>query len=480
MMRLLSLSCFVTLSLVTVARADEAEQYQQIRTLLQTGKLSEAEEVFQEAIKENPDSLRIKSLHYLLYAYNERDKNYPVAIGHLEAHIDSNLLPSDTNPKGNLSSLPLFADRLLTCYENAGKQKEGSEKLDKLLERVESVLADDNTYSQIAVRELRNRKLLLQAQMGQQDQARISLDTRLAAAEEAVAKKPADSAALLDLVFLLKGDGELAAETGSDEAEAKKEQFLERLMASATEHPDNAPLVIAALGEQLSAIGGMARKEPFKAETMLEQLKALSESLSESENAEVKSRLSSIDRSLPSLQRAIESGKFHAELIGKDAYPLIAEAWVNGEPLSESDLKGKVVLLDFWAVWCGPCIATFPHLREWQEKYEDKGLVIVGVTRYYNYGWNEETSRPQKAEEELPPEDEQAAMVKFAEHYDLKHRFMVTPKDSALQKDYGVSGIPQAVLIDREGKIRLIRVGSGDANAEEIDKLLVELIGDGN
>ena len=81
---------------------------------------------------------------------------------------------------------------------------------------------------------------------------------------------------------------------------------------------------------------------------------------------------------------------------------------------------------------------------------------------------------------EFTPEDEQAAMLKFAEHHELNHHFMLTPipTETTYQKDYGVSGIPQAVLIDREGKIRLIRVGSGPANAEEIGALLAELIGD--
>ena len=94
------------------------------------------------------------------------------------------------------------------------------------------------------------------------------------------------------------------------------------------------------------------------------------------------------------LGSSIERAKRLAALVGKDATPLEAEAWVNGTPLADADLKGKVVLLDFWAVWCGPCIATFPHLREWQEKYADKGLVIVGLTDYYNFTWDEAAGRP--------------------------------------------------------------------------------------
>jgi thiol-disulfide isomerase/thioredoxin len=325
---------------------------------------------------------------------------------------------------------------------------------------------------------LRNRKLLFLSETGQQDEARTILTTRLKAAEKAVEENPDDATALLDLIFLLKGDSQLADELDSDDADEKQQEFLDRLRTVAEAHLESVPLVITALGEQLSAVGSIARKKPLEAEKQLQSLKEFTESI-ESEDPAVKSRLASIRRSIPSIERAIESGKFHLSLIGKEAVPLEAEAWVNGEPLTDSDLKGKVVLLDFWAVWCGPCIATFPHLREWREEYEDKGLVIIGVTRYYNYGWDEEAKRAKKTQEEITPEEEQAAMLKFAEHYELQHRFMITPKDATFQKEYGVSGIPQAVLIDREGKIRLIRIGSSDANAEEIDAMLAELIGDG-
>ena len=70
-------------------------------------------------------------------------------------------------------------------------------------------------------------------------------------------------------------------------------------------------------------------------------------------------------------------------LIGKPAPDLQGDFAVNGEPTRISDMKGKVVLLDFWAVWCGPCVSTFPRLRAWHDKYKDQGLVILGATTYY-------------------------------------------------------------------------------------------------
>ncbi|MBA4015898.1 MAG: hypothetical protein C0483_01785 [Pirellula sp.] len=154
---------------------------------------------------------------------------------------------------------------------------------------------------------------------------------------------------------------------------------------------------------------------------------------------------------------------------------MLEATWLNGTPLKPEELRGKVVLLDFWAVWCGPCIATFPHLREWNDKYADKGLVIVGVTRHYQYGWDAATNRP-KREEELAESAEDAATLQFLKHHELKHRIAVMPDDD-LSAKYLVSGIPQAVLIDRDGSIRMIKVGSGEENAAALEAMIKQTLG---
>src|SRR5690349_8109195 len=68
----------------------------------------------------------------------------------------------------------------------------------------------------------------------------------------------------------------------------------------------------------------------------------------------------------------------HQALEGKPMPALNVTGWMNGE-VKPADMKGKVVLVDFYATWCGPCMASIPHNNELLEKYKDKGLVIVGV-----------------------------------------------------------------------------------------------------
>jgi thiol-disulfide isomerase/thioredoxin len=169
----------------------------------------------------------------------------------------------------------------------------------------------------------------------------------------------------------------------------------------------------------------------------------------------------------------------HQELIGKPAPDLQGEFALNGKPVKLSDLKGKVVLLDFWAVWCGPCIATFPHLREWNEEFRDKGLEILGVTTYYErYGFDVAAGKLKKAEANLSKDQEHEVLKDFAAHHKLGHRLMTLSKDGWKQAgaDYKVKGIPTAVLIDRKGVVRMVKVGSGPANAEALGKMIKELL----
>ena len=97
------------------------------------------------------------------------------------------------------------------------------------------------------------------------------------------------------------------------------------------------------------------------------------------------------------------------------------------------------------------------------------------MTRHYQYGWDAETKRP-KREEEISESAEDAATLEFLKHHELKHRIAVMP-DNDLSAKYLVSGIPQAVLIDRDGSIRMIKVGSGEANAVQLESMIKQSLG---
>jgi thiol-disulfide isomerase/thioredoxin len=68
----------------------------------------------------------------------------------------------------------------------------------------------------------------------------------------------------------------------------------------------------------------------------------------------------------------------HAALEGKPMPPLSVTGWINGG-ITSAGVKGKVLVVDFYATWCGPCMAAIPHNNEMLKKYADKGLVIIGV-----------------------------------------------------------------------------------------------------
>lgn len=127
--------------------------------------------------------------------------------------------------------------------------------------------------------------------------------------------------------------------------------------------------------------------------------------------------------------------------------PPLSGTTLEGKSVSLSDYKGKVVLVDFWATWCGPCKAEIPELVKLQEELGPKGLIVLGVSM----------------------DDEPEAVPAFAKKMGINYPVLVGGGETA-PKGWIVPGLPTAYLIGRDGKAVLRLFGS-----KSVAKLKVEV-----
>lgn len=130
-------------------------------------------------------------------------------------------------------------------------------------------------------------------------------------------------------------------------------------------------------------------------------------------------------------------------LVGQPAPELVVREWVLGDPVTLAELRGRVVLLEFWATWCTPCVETFSKLQQLQDSYGARGLTIVALTRLYS-----SASGPAEAQAA-----ELEVIRSFIQGRGLQFSVGVS-EDESTQRLYGAAGMPTVVLIDRQGRVR--------------------------
>ena len=125
---------------------------------------------------------------------------------------------------------------------------------------------------------------------------------------------------------------------------------------------------------------------------------------------------------------------------------------VGGAPASLASLRGRVVLLDFWATWCGPCRELAPELSALQARYGAQGLSVVGITT-----------------------DPAEAAAAFKEHVDMRYPIAIDAH-AETSRAYGVSALPTLFIVDKRGVVRDVGVGFDPDHGSQLEALVKTLL----
>ncbi|HEY8970280.1 MAG TPA: redoxin domain-containing protein, partial [Puia sp.] len=144
---------------------------------------------------------------------------------------------------------------------------------------------------------------------------------------------------------------------------------------------------------------------------------------------------------------------------------------LGGGTLSLSSLKGKYVLIDFWASWCVPCRKSMPHVKELYAEYKDKGLEVIGVS---------DDDRDSTAWKKALAKDGTGIWHNVLRGLDMEKIQRGEKNDKDISEKFGIHSLPTKILIDRDGRI-IGRYDKGtDEEAAELDRKLAEVLTKGS